>query len=152
MKYNGVLVSIRSKLGFNDKNTEIQRIVVFPNQQIKNAEFSLKEVSYELIEDSFEFEGLEIINYYLLENNFKDDIDRIYVELEIAEAFLEYYNNTPFINVYIDVSVDMYFRLKKKSDTITIFENLTKVLVESLTKHGFACNDAGALQFRLHLN
>jgi hypothetical protein len=70
----------------------------------------------------------------------------------IAEAFLEYYNNKPFINVYVDVSVDMYFRLQKDYDTIMIFENLTRVLVESLTKHGFACNEAGALQFRLHLN
>jgi len=70
----------------------------------------------------------------------------------IAEAFLEYYNDKPFINVYVDVSVDMYFRLQKKSDTITIYENLTRVLVESLTKHDFACNDAGAMQFKLHLN
>jgi len=42
--------------------------------------------------------------------------------------------------------------LQKKSDTITIYENLTRVLVESLTKHDFACNDAGAMQFKLHLN
>ena len=78
-------------------------------------------------------------------------IFRLHDEI-IAEAFLENYNDIPFINIYVDVSVDIYFRLQNKSDTITIFKNLTKLLVESLTKHGYSCNDAGAMQLRLHLN
>lgn len=70
----------------------------------------------------------------------------------IAEAFLEYYNERPFINIYVDYSVDMYVRLKRKDDTITIFRNLSRALVKSLVNHGFACNDAGSLQIRVHLN
>jgi hypothetical protein len=70
----------------------------------------------------------------------------------IAEAFLQYYNDKPFINIYVDYSVDMYVRLKKKSDTITIFRNLSKALVKSLINHGFACNESGSIQLRVHLN
>lgn len=70
----------------------------------------------------------------------------------IAEAFLQYYNNKPFINIYVDYSVDMYVRLKRKDDTITIFKNLNRALVKSLVNHGFACNDSGAIQIRVHLN
>jgi len=70
----------------------------------------------------------------------------------IAEAFLEYYNDVPFINIYVDLSIDMYVRLHKKSDTITIFKNLSRALVKSLIKHGFACNNSGSIQMRVHLN
>jgi len=70
----------------------------------------------------------------------------------IAEAFLEYYNNVPFINIYVDYSIDMYVRFRKKSDTITIFKNLNRILVEGLARHGFACNDSGAMQIKIHLN
>jgi hypothetical protein len=70
----------------------------------------------------------------------------------IAEAFLEYYNDVPFINIYIDLSIDMYVRLKKWSDTITVFKNLSTAVVKSLINHGFACNDSGAIQIRVHLN
>ena len=70
----------------------------------------------------------------------------------IAEAFLEYYNDVPFINIYVDLSIDMYVRLNKKSDTITIFKNLSRALVKSLIKHGFACNNSGSIQLRVHLN
>ena len=70
----------------------------------------------------------------------------------IAEAFLQYYNDKPFINIYVDYSVDMYVRLKRKDDTITIFKNLSRALVKSLINHGFACNDAGSIQIRVHLN
>ena len=70
----------------------------------------------------------------------------------IAEAFLEYYNDVPFINIYVDLSIDMYVRLHKKSDTITIFKNLNRALVKSLIKHGFACNNSGSIQLRVHLN
>jgi hypothetical protein len=73
-------------------------------------------------------------------------------EETIAEAFLEYYNDVPFINIYVDYSIDMYVRFRKSSDTITIFKNLNRILVEGLTRHGFACNDSGAMQMRLHLN
>ena len=70
----------------------------------------------------------------------------------IAEAFLEYYNDTPFINIYVDYSIDMYVRLKRRDDTITIFRNLSTGLVKSLVNHGFACNNAGSVQMRVHLN
>jgi hypothetical protein len=70
----------------------------------------------------------------------------------IAEAFLEYYNDKPFINIYVDYSVDMYVRLRRKADTITIFKNLSHGLVKSLIQNGFACNDSGSIQMRVHLN
>jgi len=87
-----------------------------------------------------EFENLDSSKVFML----NDDT--------IAEAFLEYYNNVPFINIYIDLSIDMYVRLKRWSDTITVFKNLSTAVVKSLTKHGFACNDSGAIQIRVHLN
>ena len=82
------------------------------------------------------------------------DSSKVFIlnEETVAEAFLEYYNDVPFINIYVDYSVDMYVRLRKKSDTITIFRNLSRGLVKSLVNHGFACNDAGSVQMRLHLN
>ena len=73
-------------------------------------------------------------------------------EETIAEAFLEYYNDVPFINIYVDLTVDMYVRLNKGSDTITIFRNLNRGLVKSLIKHGFACNNSGSVQMKVHLN
>jgi hypothetical protein len=70
----------------------------------------------------------------------------------LAEAFLEYRKDVPFINIFVDSSFDIYMRLRRKSDTLTIYKNLNRGLVESMTNHGFACNDSGAVQFRLHLN
>ena len=87
-----------------------------------------------------EFENLDSSKVFML----NDDV--------IAEAFLEYYNDVPFINIYIDLSIDMYVRLKKWSDTITVFKNLSTAVVKSLINHGFACNDSGAIQIRVHLN
>jgi hypothetical protein len=85
-----------------------------------------------------------------------DDLDssKIFMinEETIAEAFLEYYNKVPFINIYVDLSIDMYVRLHRKSDTITIFKNLNRGLVKSLIKNGFACNNSGSVQMRVHLN
>jgi hypothetical protein len=87
-----------------------------------------------------EFENLDSSKVFML----NDDM--------IAEAFLEYYNDVPFINIYVDLSIDVYVRLKKWSDTISIFKNLSSGVVKSLIKHGFACNDSGAVQLRIHLN